>query len=152
MGTLNQTTRQLNNKTRSTLYLTQAEPIVGDGTYKSPDLYVAQLNPLFTENINYTAGSAIYTGLDTIEIEISATISTQSLNANVLVLVTSGVNGVPDTTQEIEHRLTVANDVKEITHMSIHTVSTGDTFDFFIQSSENIIMEKAVWIITRYDG
>lgn len=151
MGILYKTTRSLNNNTRSTLYLTQAEPIVGDGNYKSPTLYVAELDPSLTENISYVGGSAVYTGLDEIQIKISSTISTKGVNAGIDVTVTAGILGVPDITQEIEHTLTNANDVKEITHHSIHTVSNGDTFDFFIKATSNITLDKAVWIISRYD-
>jgi len=152
MGTLNQTTRELNNNTRSALHLTQAESIVGDGTYKSPGTYVTEIDPALTENIDYSGGSAVYTGLDDIQIQLIATISIKSTSANVDVTMTGGIESTPDVNYEIENKLTSANEVKELTNVSIHTWSTGETLDFFIKASSNITMEKAIWIISRYDN
>jgi len=145
------TGRNENNRTRSTLVLTQAEPIVGDGTYKSPELYVAELDPKFTEGINYTGGSAVYEGLDTIQIEVETTVSVKGTNAGITILVTSGVNSTPSTAQEIETKLTSAGDIKELTHHGTFEWKTGDIVDFFISATSNITIEKAVWKISRVD-
>lgn len=143
------TGRQLNNNTRSTLHLTQAEPIVGDGTYKSPTQYVAELDPDLTDNITYGGGSATYTGEDDIEIEVRSTISVQSATAGNDVKITSGIGGTPSTSQEIESRLTTANEVKELTHQGTFKISKNQTIDFFIQGSSNLTITKAVWKIKR---
>ena len=148
----NKTGRNKDNDTRTTLHITQAEPIVGDNTYKSPGTYVVEVDPDLTENVDYSLGSAVYTGIDDIQIELVATISTKSTTANVDITMTGGVNGVPDLDYEVEHKLTVANDVKELTTPSVHKWTTGDTLDFFVKATADITLEKAIWIIRRYDG
>lgn len=151
MGTLNKTTRSLNNNTRSALVLSAPEAIVGDGTYKSPGTNVIELNPDFTENITYGGGSATYTGLDTIWITIRSTISVSSASAGVTVTITSGTNSTPSTAQEIENKITSASEVKELTHQGVFELNPGDTMDFFIKATANVTLEKAVWTIQRYD-
>jgi len=147
----NRTGRNMDNRTRSTLILSQPEPIIGDNTWRSPGVYVVELDPKLTENIDYTSGSAVYTGLDTIQIEIVSTVSTKATNANTTVLMTTGIEGVEDTTQEIKHTLTSGNEDKELTHQGVHEWKTGETLDFFIKADSNITIEKAVWKIKRYD-
>ena len=151
MGTINRTTSDLNNRTRSALYLTQAESITGDNTYRSPGTYVAEIDTDFTENINYTSGSAVYTGTDPIQIRLISNISISSASAGVSVSVTGGVNSTPDASQEKTHTLTSANDEKELTCISIHKWTNGDTLDFYVKASADVILEKATWDISRYD-
>ena len=64
---------------------------------------------------------------------------------------TAGTNSTPDTNQEIEHRLTTANDKKELTHVSVHTWTKNDTLDFYVKASANVSLDKAIWKIRRYD-
>ena len=151
MGTLNRTTANLNNHTRTALYLSAPEALVGDGTYKSPGTNVTELNAVFTENINYTGGSAVYTGNETIQIKIESTISISSASAGTTVFITSGINGTPSTTQEVTSVLTNANDIKELTHHGIFVLEPGDTMDFFVKASANVTLEKAIWNISRFD-
>lgn len=151
MSVITRSARNINNKTRSTLYLTQPEGITGDGTYKSPNLYVAEVDPLLTEGVNYTGGSAEYTELDDIQVKVTTTVTVSSVNAGVDVTMTTGVDGSPDLLQEIENTLTNANDAKELTHQGVHPWKNLETLDFFIKASSNVTMEKAVFVIERYD-
>ena len=151
MGTLNRTTANLNNHSRSALVLSAPEAIIGDNTYRSPGTNVIELNAVFTENINYTGGSAVYTGLETIQIKIESTISISSATSNTTVFITSGTNGTANTTQEVTSVLTSANDVKELTHHGIFELAPGDTMDFFVKADNNVTLEKAIWNISRFD-
>lgn len=151
MGTINRTTANLNNHTRSVLVLSSSEVITGDNTYRSPGTNVIELNAVFTENINYTGGSAVYTGLETIQIKIESTISISSSSSNTTVFITSGINSTPSATQEVTSVLTSANDVKELTHHGIFVLEPGDTMDFFVKANNNVTLEKAIWNISRFD-
>lgn len=151
MGVINRTTTNLNNHTRSTLILTAPEPIIGDNTWRSPELNVAELDPSLTENISYVGGSAVYIGTESVQILITSTVATVGNSANTDVFLTAGKNGSPELSQQIDHRLTTANDVKELTTQTVITLENGDTFDFFIKASSDITINKAVWTIRRYD-
>lgn len=135
-------------KAKTALNLTQGEPIVGDGTYKSPSTYVAEV-PGFTENFNYVGGSLVYAGTVDIEVKVVSVISVSSVSAGTDITITVGKNSTPVTDFEIENKLTNANDVKEITHQSKFALTNGDTLDFYIKASNNIVMEKAVWLIDK---
>jgi len=152
MGTINRTTSDLNNRTRSALILSAPEAVIGDNTYRSPGTNVVQVDPKFTENINYTGGSAVYVGLETIQIRISSTVSVSSVVANTTLFFTSGINGTPDTSQEITSILTKGGDVKELSHQAVFEISTGDTLDFYLKGNNNMTIEKAVWLISRHCG
>lgn len=151
MGTILRTLGDLNNHTRSMLVLSQAESIIGDNTYRSPGTYVTELDPSLTENINYSGGSATYTGAETIQITIDSRISVSSASAGTNIYITSGIKDTPSVEQEVYNKLTNANDTKELSHQGTFTISQGDTIDFFIKASANVVLEKAVWRIKRYN-
>lgn len=135
-------------KAKTALNLSQPEPIVGDGTYKSPSLYVTEIAG-FTENFSYVGGSVVYSGIIDIQIKLVSVISVSSGNAGNEVTVTAGKNSTPNTDFEIVNKLTNANDIKEITHQSKFTLSTGDTLDFYAKATSNIVLEKAIWLIDK---
>jgi len=152
MSVITRSARNLNNKTRSTLRLSQPEPIIGDSTWRSPGNFVVEVDPTLTENINYTGGSAVYTGLDDIQIQMTATITTEATGgSNTTVLMTGGIQGNEDLNQVIEHLLTNGNEAKELTCQFVSNWSNGQTLDFFINADKNIDLKKGEWIIKRYD-
>jgi len=151
MGTLDMTLVALKlrlYRAIAVLKLSEPETIVGDDTYKSPDTYVVEVGA-FGENFTYEGGSLTYDGTEDIEITIRSTITVSSSNAGVTIVMTSGKNGTPNTDYEIGNKLTTANDEKELTHQGRHLASTGDTFDFYVKCSSNIVLEKAVWFIDK---
>lgn len=151
MTTLNFTTAAINTRlygTTTTLNLSQGEPIVGDGTYKSPSLYI-QAIPGLTENLVYISGSLTYIGAEDIELIAISTITVSSTTAGNMITVTGGTNGIPNLDYEIANKITNANDIKEITNQGKISMITNDTLDFFIKADNNIIMEKAVWMVEK---
>ena len=151
MSVITRSARNINNKTRSVLRLSQPENVIGDGNYKSPGTYIVEVDAALTENIVYSGGSATYIGDDDVQIEIESTYSVSASSAGVDITATTGKNSTPDLDFEMPNTLTSANDVKNLKQTGVHTLSKNDTFDFFIKGSANFTIEKAVWKIRRYD-
>jgi len=133
---------------KTILNLSQPEPLVGDGTYKSPTLYVEEV-PGYTENFSYTAGSLTYTGTEDIQVKVQSTITLTTASAGNLITMTTGVNGTPNLAYEIENKMTTANDEKELTNQGDHTLTTGDTLDFFAKATGDFSLKKAVWTVDK---
>lgn len=135
-------------KAKTALNLSQAESIVGDGTYKSPSLYVQEISG-FTENFTYAGGSVVYSGTTDIQVKVVSVISVSSASAGTEITITVGKNSTPNPDFEIENKLTNANDVKEITHQSKFSLTNGDTLDFYVKATNNITLEKAIWLVDK---
>lgn len=127
------------------LHLSQAEALTGDGTnWYSPGTYVTLISS--PVNFSYTGGSIVYTGEEDIEVLLLSTVSMSSTLANVDVEMTGGTNGVPNEDYIVTHVLTNANDVKELSMNIPVQMSKNDTLDFYVRASQNISLEKAVWL------
>lgn len=148
MGTINRTTSDLNKilyPAHVHLNLSQAEPIIGDNTWRSPELYVQGIDT--PENFNYIGGSLVYTGTEEIEIILFSTISMKSSTAGVTIQMTGGVDGSPALDYVVEHKLTTANDIKTLSGDIVLNIKNGDSIDFFVKSTANISLEYAVWLV-----
>lgn len=148
MGTIFRTNAQLNKQLQPAhihLTLSQPEPLTGDGTnWYSPGTYVQAID--LPDNFNYIGGSIVYTGAQDIEVILMSTVSMESTSAGVGIEMAGGKNGVPDLNYVIPHTLTNANDEKELTNNTIVQMTAGDTLDFFVRASQDIVLTAAVWI------
>jgi len=131
------------------LNLSQPEPIVGDGSYKSPTQYVQYVPNIDPVNFEYSGGQATYIGDEDITVMLIVTTSVKSGSGGVGVTMTGGKNGTPALAFETLNVLSNANDVKELTSQSVEKLSKNDTLDFYIKANANITMENAIFNVFK---